>query len=414
MTKQAKTRLIVSASATVVVLVVGAIAVRSTNATTAIPTAVVKRGEFVESLQIRGEIRAEKSKVMTAPSGSGDLQIIKLQPTGTMVKAGEIVVQFDPTNLQRTLEQKQNDLVSAEALIKQQEAQGHLTEEQNMTDTLSAKYNVERAKLDANKQEILSEIDGEKTKLALVDTKSQQSQADTKLSAGRLGVEADIETQKQKREKAQYDVKLTERQISSLTLRSPSDGTVNVMPNYRGSSGNSPPEFKEGDRAWPGAAVAEIPDLASIRFETRIDESDRGQLKADQKAVVHVDAVPDREFSAHIKDISTLAKLDFSGWPPTKNFALVVQIDNNDPRVRPGMSSNCRIDTNRIQNSIMVPLESVFQKNGRYVVYVQHGSKFDERPVEVGHKNATSAHILGGIDAGEIVALKDPTEVQKK
>src|SRR5437879_955612 len=95
--------------ATIAVIAAGGLfAARSVNAkaTAAIPTAEVKRGEFVDYLKIRGEIKARNSKVLTAASGSGDLQIIKLVHTGTQVKKDDIVIQFDPTTLQRTLEQK--------------------------------------------------------------------------------------------------------------------------------------------------------------------------------------------------------------------------------------------------------------------------------------------------------------------
>src|SRR5437879_9448552 len=143
----------------------GSFAARSVNAkTNAIPTAEVRRGEFVDYLKIRGEIKARYSKVLTAASGSGDLQIIKLAHTGTQVKKDDVIIQFDTTALQRTLEQKQTDLKSAEAEIQRQRAEGHMTEEQNLTDSLSAKYNVQRAKLDTGKQEIPSECHRPKEK----------------------------------------------------------------------------------------------------------------------------------------------------------------------------------------------------------------------------------------------------------
>src|SRR5882757_1862134 len=228
----------------VVIVVGGSLAARSVNAkSNAIPTAEVRRGEFVDYLKIRGEIKARYSKVLTAASGSGDLQIVKLTHTGTQVKKDDIVIQFDTTTLQRTLEQKQTDLKSADAEIQRQRAEGHMTEAQNFTDSLSAKYNVEVAKLETGKQEILSDIDGQKNKLAL------------------------------------SDVELAQKQMAALTVRSPVDGMVTLLPNFRAVMwGTVPPDFKEGDRAWPGASVAEIPDLTQIRFEARIDESDRGRL----------------------------------------------------------------------------------------------------------------------------------------
>lgn len=391
--------------------------VRTTGAAgPAVPTAEVTKGDFVEYLQVRGEIRARKSKVINAPSGSGDLQIVKLTPTGTVVKKDDIVVQFDPTTLQRTLEQKRSELRQAEAEIERQRAEGHMAEEQAATESVAAQYGVDKATLDTRKQEILSEIDGEKTRLTLGNTQQKLLETQEKVKSGKVSTSANVELRKKRREKSLYDVNLAEKQIGSLALRSPTDGMVTLLPNFRagGMFGNTPPDFKEGDRAWPGAAVAEVPDLSVIRFEARIDESDRGRLKASQPALIRVDAVPDKEFSAKIKEISTLAKLDFSGWPPTKNFSIDIQIDNTDPRVRPGMSANSRIEVNRTPDSILVPLEAVFQKAGRSVVYVQKGRGFEKRAVTIGRRNSSQAQVLTGLNAGEKVATKDPTELENK
>lgn len=394
--------------------IVGFVARASHAASIVLPTAEVRRGDFVEYLSIRGEIKARQSVTLTAPSAAGDLQIIKLAHPGDQVKKGDLIVQFDTTTLQRTLEQKRTDLASAEAQIRQQEAQEHMTEEQNLTDSLAAKYNVESARLDASKAEILSEIDGEKNKLALATSQAKYQEASAKLDSGRLGSAADIAQQKKKRDKALFDVRLAEHQIASLTLRAPADGVVTLLPNYRAVMfGGNAPDFREGDHAWPGAAIAEIPDLSSIRFEARVDEADRGRLKAGQTTSVHIDAVPDTDFGGRVDEISTLAKLDFSNWPPQKNFTLDVHIERTDPRIKPGMKANARIAVNTVPNSILIPSQALFQKNGAGIVYVLSGSKFEERVVQAGRRSGDSAQILAGLKPGERVALKDPTEMAK-
>ena len=70
--------------------------------------------------------------------------------------------------------------------------------------------------------------------------------------------------------------------LSKMVLRAPQDGIVNILPNFRaqGSFGSAPPPFKEGDAAWTGAAIAEIPDLSNMRIELKLEEVDRGKLQA--------------------------------------------------------------------------------------------------------------------------------------
>ena len=71
-------------------------------------------------------------------------------------------------------------------------------------------------------------------------------------------------------------------------------------------------EFREGDRAWPGAAILELPDLSSVHLEARLDEADRGRFKADQDATVRIEAHSRADFKARINHISVLARVDFS------------------------------------------------------------------------------------------------------
>src|SRR6516225_4062243 len=89
-----------------------------------VPTAEVRLGEFVDYVQIRGEVQALKLVMLNAPSGGGeDIEIVKLVHGGTTVRKGEVVVQFDTTKLQITLDQTRSELKQAEAEIEQTRAQ---------------------------------------------------------------------------------------------------------------------------------------------------------------------------------------------------------------------------------------------------------------------------------------------------
>jgi len=402
-------------SVAAVVLVVAVFgAVRLTRAAgTTIPSAPAKLGEFVDYIQVRGEVKALKSVVLTAPSGSGDVLIVKLLRNGTAVKKGDEVAAFDPSQLQRQLEQRQTDLKQSEAEIARTRANWRLTQELDLTELAKARYDVERARLELSKAEILSQIEAEKNRLTLGNAEQKLKEVEQKLASDKIAEAADIESRKQRREKALFELRQTQRNISLLSLKAPTDGMVNLLPNYRVrmmfGMGSGPPDFREGDRAWPGAAIAELPDLSTIRVTGRVDEADRGRIKLEQTATVRVDAVPDKELSGRVAIISPLAKPDFSSWPPVKNFDLAVQLDLGDPRIRPGMSATARVAVDRQPNSILIPVEAIFTKNGLSLVYVLSGAKFQERLVDIGRRGSGQAVVLRGLRAGERVALKDPT-----
>jgi multidrug efflux pump subunit AcrA (membrane-fusion protein) len=384
-----------------------------------VPTHEVKTGEFVDRVQMRGEVKALHSVALTAPFGAGDLQILKLARSGTLVKRGDLVVLFDATSLQRQLEQRRSELNQAEAEIERTRAQARIAEEQAITELEKARYDVERARLEASKQEILSAIEGEKTRLLLADAEQKLREIEQKLASIRIGAEADIASRKQRREKSLYDVRRVEDRIKSLTLLAPADGMVAILPNFGARfMGADAPEFKEGDRPWAGASIAELPDLSVVRVSGRVDEADRGRIRLQQDAEVRVDAVPDKQLSGRVVEISPLAKPDFSSWPVRKNFDLSVQLAQSDPRLRPGMSATARIAVERLPGRIVVPQDAVFNRQGRTVVYIQvrrgFRAAFEEREVQIGRRGQGQLIIESGLKAGERIALRDPTLEEAK
>ncbi|HUJ30403.1 MAG TPA: efflux RND transporter periplasmic adaptor subunit [Candidatus Acidoferrum sp.] len=385
-------------------------AFRLANPSPQIPSAVVQRGEFVDYLDLRGEAKALKSVTITAPYEAGDLQILKIAPTGSQVKKGEVVVAFDTTPLKQTLAQDQSDLKSADAEIEQARAQARLKEEQDLTDVMKARYDVESAKLDASKQEILSKIDGEEAQLKLADAEQKLKEVEQKLSSDKASDAAEIERKQQKHDQALLKFRQADRSLSVLELKAPIDGIVTVLNNWRtaGFFGNGAP-FKQGDRAWPGAALAELPDLSTLRIVARIDETERGRIQIGQPITIRVDAVPDREFAGHISQISATASIDFSaGWPFPRNFTADIAVENPDPRLRPGMQANLHIATDRIPNGIIIPSQALFHDAGQSIAYVLHGGKFVEQRVEVARRSGDQLLIAKGVEPGERVALQEP------
>jgi HlyD family secretion protein len=377
-----------------------------------VTTADVTRGDFVDYIQIRGEIRPAKSVVLAAPlQAGGELQIVKLVKNGSAVKKGDLLVEFDATQLQQRLLERKSDLKSAEGEIEQVISQQQITAEQQQTELMKAKYDVERAKLDLGKRDLVSQIEYETAKLSLSDAGQRLKEVEAKALSSKAGAEAELTGKKRKRDKAQFDVDRTQASIDALHLVAPADGTINILENPRsgGPFGGGGVEFREGDRAWAGASILELPDLSSIHLEARLDESDRGRLKVGQAATVKIEAVPGKDFAAKVDLISVLARVDFSsGWPPVRNFDLGLILDQKDARLRPGMTATARIAADRLPNVTLVPSETIFQKDGRPVVYRLNGSKFDEQQIEIVRRGREQAAVSAGVNAGDKLAVRRP------
>jgi HlyD family secretion protein len=376
-----------------------------------LPTSEATRGRFVDALEIRGDIRPLKSIVMSAPMQSGELQIVKLAKNGSLVNAGDIVVEFDASTLRRTMQEKQSELKQAEAEIQQSTSQAKITHEQNATELMRSKYNVQRATLDLSKGETVSRIEKEQAKLTLRDSQQKQQELQAKITSDATSGESDLSSKQRKREKALFDLQRAERGIKNLQLRAPASGMVNVLTNSRASGpwGGQKVEFREGDRAWPGANIIELPDLSSVHLQARLDETDRSRLHVGQEATVRIEAIPGREFKATIERISVLAKVDYSsGWPPTRNFELGLVLNEADPKIRPGMSAVARIATDTVPDVLLVPSDAVFQRDGHPIVYKLDGSEFEEQEVKVSRRGKEQTIITSGVSQGDRVATRKP------
>ena len=82
-------------------------------------------------------------------------------------KPGDPVIRFDPSSARQQLDEKNAALHQAQATLDQAVAQARITAEQDKLDLATARYDVERAKLEASKQAIVSVIQGEESKIDL-------------------------------------------------------------------------------------------------------------------------------------------------------------------------------------------------------------------------------------------------------
>jgi len=82
--------------------------------------------------------------------------------------------------------------------------------------------------------------------------------------------------------------------------------------------------------------------------------------------------------------------------------------------LRPGMLTDVEIIVEKVPNAIHVPLQAVFEKDGHPIVYVKHGSRFDERRIKPLKRSESVLVIAEGVSPGETIALADPNRQNKK
>jgi multidrug efflux pump subunit AcrA (membrane-fusion protein) len=381
-----------------------------------VPVAKVRRAEFVIGVRTRGEVRSVNSVIITAPQVP-DPRIVKLAESGKPIRKGDVVVEFDAAQQEQFYLERNTTVRTVDSEIVQMKASHRITDESDGMNLMTAEFNLERSKLDASKAEVVSQIEGAKAKIDVTISEGELGQVKTAKNAHEVTQKADLDRLQQRKQKAVRDAERAKGYLSRMVLRAPNDGIVNILTNFRaqGNFGSAPPPFREGDRAWTGAAIAEIPDLSKMRMELKLDEVDRGKLRLGQQLKVRVDALADRELTADLDWISPIAQVTFRGMGLSdKLFPARATLRDTDPRLRPGMSATGEVVIESEPNRILIPVRASFMHQGKPAVYVQKGQEFIVRHIEVGKRNENDIVVLSGLREGEVVALENPIEAAKK
>jgi multidrug resistance efflux pump len=385
----------------------------------AIPTARVVRGSLELSLRTVGELRASTVKGLTAPAVGGMLRLVKIADTGTQVHAGDVVMEFDPTEQQYTREQSLSQLAEADQEIAKIKADGETQVAQDEVALLTARFDVRRAELMAiSNPAILPANEVEKRKLSLDEArrKLEQVQADVQLRAATS--RASLAVSEAKRSRAKMAADRAEHAIDSLIVTAPIDGYVVVRDNRDASggiffSGMTLPSYRAGDNVFAGRPILDVFDISNLEIRGKVNEQERNNVAPGQTATVESDSLPGETLTATVSAVSGMVQSGgmFGGsGGPLREFDVTLTLDHSTDRLRPGTSVHLLIAGTKVDDVLHVPRQAVFEKNGKSVVYLRVGNRFEIRPVTLKYRNETRV-ALEGLEAGAEVALINPDQV---
>ena len=164
-------------------------------------------------------------------------------------------------------------------------------------------------------------------------------------------------------------------------------------------------KVKVGDAPWSGQAIIELPDLSRMKVDVGISELDIHKIGVGQQALVRLDAIPGKTYSAVVTEVSPLASR--VGNSQMRAFDCTVLLDETDLTLRPGMTAQVSIITHYFPDALQIPSEAVFRQEGETVVFALNGG-IEMVPVTLGPENGNYAVVEAGLEEGALVALRDP------
>src|SRR5579884_2077984 len=288
-------------------------------------TSQVRRGNISEVVTATGTLSA----VITVQVGSQVTGLIKslYADFNSKVKKGQLIAQIDPDPFQAKVDQARANLAAAKATVAT--AQANL--EKDKANLKQADINLKRTN-ELFKKGIVADSD-RVTAQANYDSAVAQVKAD---EASYRNALAQVEQQKANLESAELD-------LSHTRIISPVDGIV-ISRNV--------------DVGQTVAASLQAPtlfviaqDLTKMQVYVATDESDVGMIKVGQPATFKVDAFPRDTFRGVVDQI----RLNATTVQNVVTYTTVVDFDNPDLKLFPGMTAYVTIPVATATNALKVP-----------------------------------------------------------
>jgi len=352
----------------------------------------VKKQDITSIISASGEIKPKKNINISALVAG---RIVKIGvKEGQEVKAGDFLLQIDPTyfeaqvdRIRATINQFKAELIKAEAQYRRDKSY-YERQKQLYESALISKDQLEIAR-----------VQYEVSSATLQSLKFQIKQAEANL-------------------------KSTLDDLKKTTYVSPIDGMVTSL------------RVEEGEVAIvgtmnnPGTVLLTIADLSVMEVEVEVDETDVVSVGLGQTTKVKVDAFPDRTFPGKVTEIGSSAlQQTTTGSQESRNFKVVITLENTDQRLKPGLSASADIIVEEKKDVLAVPIASLMvrekpkaegqktaaesERKEEEGVFLVDGGRAKFQPVKKGIMGGMMVEIVSGLTenqeivTGPYSALRD-------
>ncbi|MGA8150907.1 MAG: efflux RND transporter periplasmic adaptor subunit [Terriglobales bacterium] len=297
-----------------------------------------------QALRLKGTTEAVQSRAILAPLLAGQqvatLTITRLAASGSRVKRGDPIAEFDRQAQTRDFLDKQADYAKLADQVLEEQAKENAARAKDETELKQAEDNLRKTELEMQKVEILSEIDTEKAQENLDEARATLQQLQETFELKRKAAAAAISILEIQRDRTRQSMLHAQANADLMQIHSPLDGVVVLNTIWKqGKMG----EVQEGDQLRPGVSFMQVVDPSIMQVSVAANQEDFFSLHVGQTARVHLDAYPELVFPAKLEEIAPLGRSgDFSN--KLHSFGVVFSIQGNDARLMPDLSAAVDVD----------------------------------------------------------------------
>jgi HlyD family secretion protein len=363
-----------------------------------------------------GKVQPE-IEVKISPEDFGEIVALPFRE-GARVRKGDLLVKIKPDLYQAQVDQQTAAVASARANV------------------ISSEAKLEKAEADLKRNRDLFQ----RNLISESDYVGFKTAYD--------GAKADCNAAKANEQQSEGFLNQAKDSLSKTVIYSPMDGTVSSRSSEVGERVVATGEFA-------GTEIMRVADLSTMEVRVKVNENDIPHVKVGDHALISIDAYPDRKFNGYVKEIGSSADNSGASGSGTSsqsaggvsdevtNYLVKIRVADRDVQLRPGMSATADIETQTVDQVVVVPIQSVTvraeggltsdelaakaskeakEKSGndlevssdkdqarrtrdqlQYVVFVKVGDKVRLQRVETGIADNTWIEVKKGVKPGDEV-----------
>ncbi len=317
------------------------------------------------------EVNASTKTDIVAEAGGKLLKLMKRN--GELVKAGDVIAEFESKSGKLEKESAEARLIADEALLEKTRAE--------MSSSLVALTDTVKDLEDELKEQMAQgapEADIEKTKRSLQATMQQLNT----LNAGKTlaSLEANVETSKLALEQA-------EKAWNGGRIIAPANGVLTDV------------QADIGMNVQQGSTFGIVQNTGKVKIKAQLTLS-AVELVGNKQELIFIDSNGNGK--------PKKAKVVYLAGVPdasTKLYALELEADNADGALKPASRVRVQLTTQEEENVVAVPALSILKEGTDAFVFVLDGNRASKRKIELGRVNGPYQEVLSGVALGEPIVV---------
>jgi multidrug efflux pump subunit AcrA (membrane-fusion protein) len=260
------------------------------------------------------------------------------------------------------------------------------------------------------------DIDAIDKQLDFDDKDAAVKKGEIQASAERKEKDAAVSKAERAHGKAKDKVAELEQDVESLRVLAPRDGIV-----FYGTIGSDWPsdyvivgmdnqgdQMKIGGRVRTHQVLMTVASMERLSVRMQALESDIQYLKEGLPITVRPDAFPALEITGELTKVDQVASRT-GFFSDVRQFNVLGKYDKAYPQLRSGMNCRVTVKADSVPECLQVPVLAVFSEGGKHHCMRVDGNKTSKVEVTIGSTNGTNVEIQDGLQAGDRVALHDPS-----